>query len=233
MLREKKKLVLKLLSWLMLLSVMSSQLAAQSMYYSKHNTNVFKPGDGIRVRVWQLVVSPNGESSPASQLSGDYTIDGNGFALFPIIGKLKVTGMNPDRLTQLLTERYSPYLRDPIIYIEPLMRVILQGAFNQPGAYRIVPTGSLWELVELAGGPTTTCDLKKMRVERGGKVVMKNVLGQFERGYSIQDIGLRSGDQLIAPEHSKISFREVRNTLTFIMTSVLLFYQISNYSDGK
>ncbi|MCK5738006.1 polysaccharide biosynthesis/export family protein [bacterium] len=233
MFQKNKSLVPMLLLCLMIMAILGTQLAAQSMYYSKRKTDVFKPGDGIRVRVWQLMVSPNGESSPASQLTGDYTIDGNGFALFPIIGKLKVTGMKPDRLTQVLTERYSPYLRDPIFYIEPLMRVILQGAFNQPGAYRIVPTGSLWELVELAGGPTTTCDLKKMRVERGGKVVIKNVLGQFERGYSIQDTGLRSGDQLIAPEHSKISFREVRNTLTFIMTSVLLFYQISNYSSGK
>ncbi|MBN2092544.1 polysaccharide biosynthesis/export family protein [candidate division KSB1 bacterium] len=189
----------------------------------------FQPGDGIRIKVWQLIPEDL-KSSLSNQLTDDYTIDGDGSAVFPIIGKIKVTGMSSERLSDVLLEKYVPYIKDPVIYVIPLIRVILQGEFNKPGAYRIEPSGSLWEVVEQAEGPSSSCDLKKMRVERGGKVIIGDLMSQFEKGYSITDIGIQSGDQIIAPEKNSISFRLVRDYLTFLMTAVILY---KNYSELK
>jgi protein involved in polysaccharide export with SLBB domain len=182
----------------------------------------FQPGDGIRVKVWQLIPEEL-KSSLSEQLTDDYTIDGDGSAVFPIIGKIKVTGMSSERLGELLLEKYTSYIKDPVIYIIPLIRVILQGEFNKPGAYRIEPSASLWEVVELAEGPSSSCDLKKLCVERGGKVIINNLLNQFEKGDSITDIGIQSGDQIIALGKSRISFQMVRDYLTFLMTAVILY----------
>jgi len=198
---------------------------SQALSYSSEGNYTFQPGDGIRVKVWQLIPQETG-TSPATKLNDDYTIDGDGYALFPIIGRVKVQGMTAERLIEVLNEKYSPYLREPVIYVEPLIRVILQGAFIKPGSYRVKPNSSMWELVELAEGPTADCDLKRMRVERGGAVVIADLLGEFEKGYSITDIGIRSGDQILAPEKSSINFKQIRDYLTFIMTAYLFYLEV-------
>lgn len=201
----------------------------QSSLFKGKAGYTFQPGDGIRVKVWQLIPEEL-KSSLSSQLTDDYTIDGEGSAVFPIIGRIKVTGMNSERLSELLLEKYMPYIKDPVIYAIPLIRVILQGEFNKPGAYRIEPQASLWEVVEQAEGPSSDCDLKKMYVERGGKIIISNLMNQFEKGYSITDIGIQSGDQIIAPGRSRISFQQIRDYLTFLMTAVILY---KNYSEIK
>jgi polysaccharide export outer membrane protein len=204
-----------------------SSVNAQSQYYSEKGTYTFQPGDGIRLKVWQLIVQES-NTSPTGKLSDDYTIDGDGYALFPIIGRIKVKGMTSERLIEDLKERYSPYLREPVIYILPLIRVLVQGSFNKPGAYRIEPTASLWELIELADGPTSECNLQKLRVERGGKIIFGDLLAQFEKGYSISEIGIRSGDQIIGPPKSSINFTQVRDYLTFVMTAILFYVRLKD-----
>ncbi|MCI0515565.1 polysaccharide biosynthesis/export family protein [candidate division KSB1 bacterium] len=204
-----------------------SSVTAQSQHFSEKGTYTFQPGDGIRLKVWQLIVQES-NTSPTGKLSDDYTIDGDGYALFPIIGRIKVKGMTAERLIEDLKDRYSPYLREPVIYVQPLIRVLVQGAFNKPGAYRIEPTASLWELIEKADGPTSECNLQKLRVERGGKIIMSDLLAQFEKGYSINDIGIRSGDQLIGAPKSSINFAQVRDYLAFLMTAVLFYVRMKD-----
>ncbi len=205
-----------------LMSGITFSVFPQSGLFKNKVGYTFQPGDGIRVKVWQLIPEDL-KSSLSEQLTDDYTIDGDGSAVFPIIGKIKVTGMSSERLGELLLEKYTSYIKDPVIYVIPLIRVILQGEFNKPGAYRIEPNASLWETVELAEGPSSACDLKKMRVERGGKIIIANLVNQFEKGYSITDIGIQSGDQIIAIGKSRISFQMVRDYLTFLMTAVILY----------
>jgi len=187
--------------------------------------DVFQIGDGVRIRIWQIweVGSTRGSNI---ELSGDYSIDGKGYIDLPIVGKVKVTGLRPEQVAELLKSKYSAYLREPVIIVRPLIRVTMQGAFNRPGSYRIDPESSLWELVALAGGPNQTCDLRKMRVERGGKVVIKNLLKSFEKGYSLRDIGIRSGDQILAPNRSRFTIRTLMGYLSFAMSAALLYLRI-------
>lgn len=188
--------------------------------------DVFQIGDGVRIRIWQIWERGSSSRGSNIELSGDYSIDGRGYIDLPIIGKVKVTGLRPKQVAELLKSKYSAYLREPVIIVRPLIRVTMQGAFNRPGSYRIDPESSLWELVALAGGPNQTCDLKRMRVERGGKVVIKNLLKSFERGYSLRDIGIRSGDQILAPNRSRFTIRTLMGYLSFAMSAALLYLRI-------
>ena len=190
--------------------------------------NEFYPGDAVRITVIEI-----GRTTERTtlNLSGDYKINGRGLIMLPLIGEVKVVGHDRVSLAKQLVELYSPYLKEPYITTMPLIRVTLMGTFNKPGSYRISPESSLWELIEMAEGPQADCDLNSLRVERAGKVVMKNLLQQFERGHSLEDIGIRSGDQIIAKGRSNFGFREIMNYSYFIMTAISLYFSIRNYNN--
>ena len=68
----------------------------------------------------------------------DYLVDQAGEIDFPVIGKLKVEGLSPDELRQLLRNKLSEYLKDPIINIRLRnFTVTVLGAVNQPGTYPV------------------------------------------------------------------------------------------------
>ena len=190
--------------------------------------NEFYPGDAVRITVIEIGRTTD---QGTLNLSGDYKINSLGFVMLPLVGDVKVVGHDRVSLAKHLVELYSPYLKEPYITAIPLIRVTLMGTFNKPGSYRISPESSLWELIEMAEGPKENCDLNSMRVERGGKILQKNLLQQFERGHSLVDIGIRTGDQIIAKGRSSFGFREIMNYTYFVMTAVSLFFSIRNYSN--
>ncbi|MBN1352403.1 polysaccharide biosynthesis/export family protein [candidate division KSB1 bacterium] len=200
-------------------------IAAPGSVPSPQSTKKIMPGDALRIFVWQAA-QRNIKQDLIDLLTADYIIDGDGNAIFPIVGRVRVKGMTVESLEGELVEKYKPYIKNPIIIVTPLIRVVMQGAFNKPGSYRIDAKSSLWELVELAGGPAENCDLKKMRVERSGGVVMENLLKSFEYGYSLEDVNVRSGDQIIAPYKGGFRIEVLMRYATFIMTAVLFYVQI-------
>jgi protein involved in polysaccharide export with SLBB domain len=193
----------------------------------KAGNNEFYPGDAVRISVIEIGRSAD---RVTFNISGDYKINSLGYIMLPLIGSVKVVGHDRVSLATQLVELYSPYLKEPYITTMPLIRVTLMGAFNKPGSYRISPESSLWELIERADGPDENCDLNSIRVERGGRILLKNMLEQFEKGYSLDDIGIRSGDQIIAKGKSSLGFRDIMNYTYFVMTAISLYFTIRNYS---
>jgi len=189
--------------------------------------NEFYPGDAVRITVIEI-----GRTTERNtlNLSGDYKINSLGFIMLPLIGEVKIVGHDRASLAKQLVELYSPYLKEPYITAIPLIRVTLMGPFNKPGSYRINPESSLWGLIEMAEGPKEDCDLNSLRVERGGKIIQKNLLQQFERGHSLEDIGIRSGDQIIARGQSSFGLREIMNYSYFVMSAISLYFSIRNYN---
>ena len=198
---------------------------AELLLEGKNKSVVFRSGDAVRITVLQIRQSSE-RNWTNLDLANDYPIDSNGDISMPIIGKIKVAGHTTEGLIELLKTQYSPYLEDPFITVIPLIRVTMQGAFNRPGAYRIDPKSSLWELVEMAGGPRENCALNKMWVERGGKIVNKKLLASFEKGYSLEDIGIESGDQILAPARGGFGLRDILDYINFGMSAVVLYLQI-------
>jgi len=148
----------------------------------------FQPGTAIQVTIWQ-----------EPDLSGEYSIDSEGYIILPLIGRVNVSRFTRDSLKSYLTAEYSNYLRGPIIMIEPLIRVGVLGEVKQPGLFRVSPHTPLWDVVDLAGGPTVRANMKKFSVMRSGKIVKSELLGAFEQGASLQHIGIESGDLVLVP----------------------------------
>jgi len=193
----------------------------------KREPMTFRPSDAVRIRILQIGQGNDRGTNIESLVNGDYPIDSRGEVELPILGRVQVTGHTKGSLAELLKEKYSPYLTgEAVITVKPLIRVTMQGAFNRPGSYRVEPDISLWELVNIAGGPTPNCEIRKIWVERGGKVVKKNLLTGFERGYSLEEVGIQSGDQILAPERNRFSLRRVLDGAFFVLSAAFLYVQI-------
>ena len=68
-----------------------------------------------------------------------YLVDKNGFIDFPIIGKLKLSGLTRTEVLILLKEKISVYIKDPIITFRITnFKVSIQGEVTLPGTYPIV-----------------------------------------------------------------------------------------------
>jgi polysaccharide export outer membrane protein len=191
-------------------------------------SQAFKKGDALRLMIWQPYRISDGKNQ-SLDINGDYPIDSRGYVFFPIIGEVKVVGSTITTLADELKEKLSAYFQEPVVVVEPLIRVTLIGAFRRPGTYLISPEASLWELVDLGGGPDEKSNLKKMAVERGGKVIKKNILGGFERAYSLQEMGIMSGDQVVMPAQKPFRVRDAFEIVRFGITLLNLYFVISKF----
>jgi len=68
----------------------------------------------------------------------DYLVDQDGMIDFPVIGKIKISGLSPDELRVMLRDLLSDYLKDPIINIRLRnFKVTVLGEVTRPGTYPV------------------------------------------------------------------------------------------------
>ncbi len=186
-------------------------------------SNEFYPGDAVQIYYVDIYKS---SERGALNISGEYTIDSRGYIVLPLIGPVKVVGHNRYTLAEELAEKYKPFAEKPYIAITPLMRVAVMGPFYRPGAYRISPESSLWQLIEMAGGPRENIDLTSISVVRNDEVVIEDLLASFEKGYSLEDIGVKSGDQIVATVRRNFGLNQLFDYLRFGMSILSLYVLI-------
>jgi polysaccharide export outer membrane protein len=85
------------------------------------------------------MVSPSKQDLVRSQETMQlYLIDANGFIEFPVLGKLKVGGLTRSEVLQLLQQKISVYIKNPIINLRVMnFKVSVQGEVNLPGTYPV------------------------------------------------------------------------------------------------
>lgn len=193
---------------------------------SAKSLTTFKPGDAARILIWDL--NQTREGIRALDLSDNFSISPEGNVVLPMIGEVNLKGLTPYEASQMLQEKYKAYMHNPYIHVRPLIRLTLQGAFNKPGSYLIDPNNSLWDLIAQAGGPDGDCDLEGMWVERGGDIVMEELLKSFEEGYSLEEIGIESGDQILAPHRRAWNLSLLLTTFNLLATFALIYIRIQD-----
>jgi len=207
---------------LMLYREGNGQANMQFRSKSAKSLTIFQPGDAVRIQIWELYE----EARSNFNLSGDYPIDPEGFIIMPLLGEIKVRGLTVYELAQTLQEKLKAYLRNPYVLVRPLIRLTMQGSFNRPGSYLVDPASSLWALVAQAGGPSSNCDLHGMTVERGGQVVLRKLLQGFEKGISLEEVGIESGDQIIAPARSVFDLSLMIGLINLLASVILLYLRL-------
>lgn len=111
------------------------------------HTNKFKIDDVISIHVSTL----NPEASlPFNLFKGaeeggftpqqvDYIVDKNGEVDFPVLGAIKIVGLSTEETKELIKEKLSLYLKNPIVNIRlKNFSVTVLGEVNRPGTYPVL-----------------------------------------------------------------------------------------------
>ena len=227
--KEKTKSGLTYLFVLVVVLVFSAPTTVRAQLSAIDDYAAFGYGDAVKITIWESWERA-GINTFASNFNGEYVIDGEGFMVLPIFGKINVIGMTPERLADLLRQKLAPFTKDPIILVVPLIRITLVGQLGKPGSYRVDPSNSLWDIFRMAGGPNPNGDLKRTGIRRGGETIKKDLFETWEEGYSLKEIGVKTGDVIFIHARRRFSFRQF---MSYFQFAVSIFWLVNYFSTGR
>jgi polysaccharide export outer membrane protein len=83
-------------------------------------------------------VQSTGRGGSGTQTVQLYLVDADGCIEFPILGKLKVSGLGRSEVLQILQKKIGVYIKDPIINLRLMnFKVSVQGEVTAPGTYSV------------------------------------------------------------------------------------------------
>jgi polysaccharide export outer membrane protein len=161
------------------------------------STYTLRPGDVLRVEVWGQ-----------QQFSGQFLVDETGHLQYPVLGDIQVSNLTVAALRDRMRQGLEQIFKSPFVTVAPLFRMAVLGEVRAPGLYTVDPTLSVLDVVAMAGGPSPSGNMNKIRLLRAGHEQELS----FGQGRSLQEMGVRSGDQIVV---SRKSF--AREDVTFVL----------------
>jgi len=155
------------------------------------------PEDVLGVVVWR-----------EADVSGDVTVRSDGIITLPLIGDVKAAGLTPQQLGDRIQTALREFITDAAVTVVVRQmnsrKVFITGEVAKPGAYPLVSTMTVMQLIAVAGGLNEFAEGKSISVMRteGGQTKTlpfdyKNVAnGKKAR----QNIVLKPGDTVVVPE---------------------------------
>lgn len=144
----------------------------------------------------------------------DVTVNSAGKISFSFVDDLKVAGLSPSELDEVLTRELSKYIKNPRIDIlvkEYRSKIAL--LMGEIASLRSAVTGraasgkvylkgktSLIDLISQAGGYTIDADVRRVRLTRGGKSYYINLFDILTKGDYRLDVIIDDGDVIDIPE---------------------------------
>ena len=161
-------------------------------------------------------------------LSSSFVIAPDGTASLPLVGILKLGGMNLEDAEQLVQYRLTRYLRDPLVTLSPTSMsgfyFTISGRVNKQGNFPVsIGQTKLLDAFALSGGlemglfngdTVELADLDNAFIKRNGKKLPVNFKKLIYEGDDLQNIPLLSGDYIYIPSTmsgSIIFLGEVKN----------------------
>ena len=97
-----------------------------------------------------------------------YLVDKEGYVDFPVLGKLQVDGISRNELADMLKEKLSGYLKNPIVTIQYLnFKVTVLGEVKAPGSYKVNSERvSIFDALGMAGDLQINAKRKNVLVMR-------------------------------------------------------------------
>jgi len=194
----------------------ASGQAGAALIRTRLEAGDFQTGDRIVIRV-------EGEA----QLTDTFVVSNGPQLDLPQVGTVSLQGVLRSELKSRLQTHFVKFLRDPVVVVQSLVRLLVDGEVTRPGYYSAAPQQALADVITQAGGFTQRAKAGDMRVERGATPIwsgtrLRDAMGL---GYSIDQLNLRAGDRLFVPTRGD-SERTVR-ILGVLITIPLAIYTIT------
>jgi len=169
-----------------------------------------------------------------ADLTGKYTVESDGSFTFPLIGRVKASGLTLHQLEDSLKTSLSDgYLKNPQISVSmdeyKSQRVFVMGEVRAPGAYQLTGNMTIIEVLAKAGGTTQTAAEEVLIVrphaatKGSGSVegptlatdseasVLKTNIRELQSGSLSQNLTLKDGDTIVVNKAQSVYvFGQVR-----------------------
>lgn len=130
-----------------------------------------------------------------------YPVDQQGFVQFPLIGRIKASGISVPQFTANLRSQLQRYLKysDPQVKITEYRgnKFFIDGEVKQPGEFKITDAPiSLYGAISMAGGATPTGDSNNIVLNRKGVTYNIGLQSLRQMGSSANHIYVQDGDSI-------------------------------------
>lgn len=155
-----------------------------------------------------IASSSSAGGSNSNPYASGFPVDQQGFIQFPLIGRIKASGLSVPQFTANLRGRLQQYLK----YSDPQVKVInyrgnkffIDGEVRQPGEFNIEDAPvSLYGAISMAGGATATGDSNNIILNRNGQSYSLGLQALREMGSSANQIYLQDGDSVHVNSQSR------------------------------
>ena len=165
-------------------------------------------------------------------LTSNILIAPDGTANLPLVGILKLSGLNMDDAMNLIEQKLSRYLKSPIVTFSPVTvsgyYFTIAGRVNRPGNYTVsIGQTRLLDAIALAGGfqlgsfnndTVELADLDNAYIKRNDKKLPVDFRKLVYDGDALQNIPLLNGDYIYIPStmNGSIIFLGEVNSNTYV-----------------
>jgi|UniRef100_A0A7V3RG92 polysaccharide export outer membrane protein len=175
------------------------------------------PNDAVEIDIWH---QPN--------LSGKYLVEADTSLNIPLLGKLSIKNIPADSLERMLIDEFHKYYGDVFLNINIYYQINVFGEVKLPGKYYLKSSENLTNLLAMAGGPTSSGNLGKIRILNLGKERVVNLEKILKSGKRVEDLNLMPGDIVIVPRRLVPALQE----WSVLFTIGTLILQIIYYARG-
>jgi polysaccharide biosynthesis/export protein len=152
-------------------------------------------GDLLRINVWK-----------EAEISQSVAVRPDGNISLPLVNEVRVAGLTPRQIQELITERLKTVLTNPQVTVTVTevrsKMVYITGEVGRPGAYPVMAPTNVLQLIARAGGLTQFANRKDIYILRAGEAashVRFNYKDVVKGKNSEQNITLQPGDTVVVP----------------------------------
>ena len=175
----------------------------------------FRAGD-------RIVLSVRGDSV----LTDTFTVGTGRTLQLPDQPEIALQGVLRAELEDYLTLHIGRFVREPVVEARPLIRIAVMGEVSQPGFYLMTPDRLVSDAIMMAGGPTQEADIARTTVRRGSTSLWdrRELHDAVIAGATMDQLDLRSGDEIIVGEKKRRNWDTVLRTAGVISGIALSIY---------
>ncbi len=194
---------------------MESDLAASKVRLVEGD---FQLGDRFLITITQDAVSRSDTATVRDSL------------MVSLVGlpDVSLKGALRSELNERLSTHVARFLRNSSVRTIVFTRIGIFGGVGRPGYYAASPDQPISELLQLAGGPAVDARVNELELKRNDKVLLsaKAARTAFKEGRTLEQLDVRSGDEIFVPQKRKVSAQTVFQIMFFASS---VFFAVVNF----